>query len=845
MSVADRSSEAADEPALRIGAALRLVYAGFVFLLLRECLEAVLRLTSMDQVYESAWFYAALGLGLLFVALPIPRALKPLAVSAVCLWTVGQLFFDGRFPGFGQGAGFYTRLSEDMLLAGGGLLSGVSLESRTLAFLLGWIALATVLLWLVEYCRPLWLAGAVLFGLAFASFAAGLDVSAALVRTAGLGLAFAALQRQAALRAAAWEEARASGGPGPGPVRPASWLPAAALVAGLCLAAGWAAGGSEPRSSAPPDWTSLGRLFQDRLGINGAHSAVVNRAKTGYSADASRLGGPLALDSAVVFTARASKPAYWRGITKSVYTGAGWTDAPEDAGAWLPPRIEEAATGRRAYFAGSEGAVRPREDLLVQQVRMEGTGPGALFFGGDLVALDSAYTAAGAEYPLERLRVSAADGTARASDGQALPDSYRATSLVPERDPSLLRASGAEYPPAIAGEYLQLPAELPERVKELARQITASAATPYDKAAAVSEYLQSHYAYRLDAAAPPAGADFVDAFLFQSKAGYCDYFSTAMAVLLRATGVPARYAAGFAPGDWSLADEAAEKLTQNPTQSPTQDPTQDPTQNPTQDPTQNQAQDPAGEAVSAGGGSPLPYQVTVRSSDAHSWVEVYFPGYGWSAFDPTPAAALAGTSADSAASGKLLAFLEAKLARLKDRVDGWLIDAYLNLWQPLSSRLSAAFASRDRLMIAGAAALCDMLLIGLAGIGRRPRSSGAPGALSGQQPVARGGIGVGTPVPAELARAWRRVYRRYGTRRPGETLRNYTDRLSIRAGEDAERVEALTRLTEAALYAPGPASRTTARRANELSRARSGHKRRKRLASPDVPMSGSGSPPAG
>ncbi len=155
------------------------------------------------------------------------------------------------------------------------------------------------------------------------------------------------------------------------------------------------------------------------------------------------------------------------------------------------------------------------------------------------------------------------------------------TGLPPVRE---LRTAAEQYPDEIRLVYLRLPHTIDPRVSELARTLTASAANNYDRAAAIQAYLRNNFQYTLD---PPAiePEDPVGSFLFRSKSGYCEYFAAAMAVMLRTVNVPSRLANGFQTGTYNRIGK----------------------------------------------------DFVVRARDAHSWVEVYFTGYGWIPFDPTPA----------------------------------------------------------------------------------------------------------------------------------------------------------------------------------------------------------------
>ncbi|MGO8814487.1 MAG: DUF3488 and DUF4129 domain-containing transglutaminase family protein [Terriglobia bacterium] len=155
------------------------------------------------------------------------------------------------------------------------------------------------------------------------------------------------------------------------------------------------------------------------------------------------------------------------------------------------------------------------------------------------------------------------------------------TGLPPVRE---LRTAPEQYPDEIRLVYLRLPHTIDPRVNDLARSLTASAANNYDRAAAIQAYLRNNFQYTLD---PPAiePEDPVGSFLFRSKSGYCEYFAAAMAVMLRTVNVPSRLANGFQTGSYNRIGK----------------------------------------------------DFVVRARDAHSWVEVYFTGYGWIPFDPTPA----------------------------------------------------------------------------------------------------------------------------------------------------------------------------------------------------------------
>ncbi|GIV98371.1 MAG: transglutaminase [Herpetosiphonaceae bacterium] len=161
---------------------------------------------------------------------------------------------------------------------------------------------------------------------------------------------------------------------------------------------------------------------------------------------------------------------------------------------------------------------------------------------------------------------------------------YTVVSMVSTADKASLRAAGTDYPSWVA-RYLQIP-DTPamQRVRELAQQITAGANNPYDQAAAIERYLRQ-MKYNDQISAPPAGRDPVEYFLFELKEGYCDYFASSMVLMMRSLGVPARWVQGYASGDY---DEERGVY-------------------------------------------------VVRDVVAHSWPEIYFPGYGWQRFEPTPA----------------------------------------------------------------------------------------------------------------------------------------------------------------------------------------------------------------
>jgi hypothetical protein len=147
-----------------------------------------------------------------------------------------------------------------------------------------------------------------------------------------------------------------------------------------------------------------------------------------------------------------------------------------------------------------------------------------------------------------------------------------------------MEQAGSDYPQGIRQAYLQLPASLPGRVKQLAQEVAGSGSA-YQKAKRTQDYLRANFKYNLATQPAPANRDVVDYFLFDSQTGFCSHFATAMAVMLRADGVPARVAVGYAMGIYD----------------------------------------------------PRKSMYRVPQSASHAWVEVYFPSYGWVEFEPTPA----------------------------------------------------------------------------------------------------------------------------------------------------------------------------------------------------------------
>jgi transglutaminase-like putative cysteine protease len=246
---------------------------------------------------------------------------------------------------------------------------------------------------------------------------------------------------------------------------------------------------------------------------------------------------------------------YWRSDTLDAYTGQGWMSSPVEAVVLSPNERLEPAPPRGSRLSQRFERVSPASQVL---------------------------TAANAPRYLDEPAIAwwrSAGDLARLTGGA---NRYSVTSWTPEPTAADLRTASPLLPSELTDRYLALPETVPRRVIQLAQQVVEGAENRYDRARAIETYLRA-YPYTLDVPEPPSERDLVDYFLFDLQKGYCDYYASAMVVMARAVGIPARFATGYSQGEY---DHAAGRW-------------------------------------------------VVTESNGHSWVEVYFAGIGWVEFEPT------------------------------------------------------------------------------------------------------------------------------------------------------------------------------------------------------------------
>jgi transglutaminase-like putative cysteine protease len=273
---------------------------------------------------------------------------------------------------------------------------------------------------------------------------------------------------------------------------------------------------------------------------------------------------------------------HWRGIALSKFDGHTWSNPhtefllqPNGKSFAIPSMVPRTPDPVDSSLSAPHFAKRPDPKLIHYRVLMEPIGTNVFFLAPWARSVTGDY---------RRLGMDASSGVFDL-DGEHPVGRYEADSDISTPSPPQLRAAGQNYSPAIAEGYLRLPVALDRRIPQLAGQITGPASNDYDKAVAIENYLRTHYGYTLQL--PSATLDDPLAnFLFDRRQGHCEYFASSMAVMLRTLGIPSRLVNGFRSDEFN-------DLTGN---------------------------------------------YVVRAKNAHTWIEAYFPGYGWQTFDPTPSA---------------------------------------------------------------------------------------------------------------------------------------------------------------------------------------------------------------
>lgn len=289
----------------------------------------------------------------------------------------------------------------------------------------------------------------------------------------------------------------------------------------------------------------------------------------------STVGGELSLSDHEELVIESPKPSRWRLGGYTSYTGSGWEQ--RDA-------VTNTAESRIPTAEGTPDS--PAYDIRVTTRR-------------PFRALATVWRPAFAAAPNRNPAVTS-EGSVVVDDPLESGETYLTATYGP---PSTTAASSstASPPLSIRDRYTQLPEDTPPELAEFTSELTADAETPYESAVAVESWLERNKSYSLEASHDPDN-DVASEFVFEMDAGYCQYFATSMAAMLRTQGIPARYVTGYGVG---------EQIDDN--------------------------------------------TYLVRGKDAHAWVEVYIGDVGWVSFDPTPADGRVDASRDSTRLGDPMA----------------------------------------------------------------------------------------------------------------------------------------------------------------------------------------------
>jgi transglutaminase-like putative cysteine protease len=255
----------------------------------------------------------------------------------------------------------------------------------------------------------------------------------------------------------------------------------------------------------------------------------------------------------------------WRGAALTQFDGKRWFNpSGGEEIIHVPPDTHQVVLDNKRHLR--------RAERLVYRVQMSEIAPDTLFFAGSVQSIS-------VNTPLLRRT---RGGALRVTDGGASGLKYVAASVV-EDELSTPRTPPDPLPPFERDDLLLLPDNLDVRIPRLARETIEGAATEDAKARAIEKYLRRNYGYTLQLL-PATVQDPLANFLFDRRKGHCEYFASAMAVMLRTVGIPSRVVTGFSSGVFN----------------------------------------------------PLTGWQVVRASDAHSWVEAWIPSRGWTTYDPTP-----------------------------------------------------------------------------------------------------------------------------------------------------------------------------------------------------------------